>query len=320
MKFKGEHILFTQQFDKEELLSLFAEAKKMEKVIADAKKGKESKILEGKIMATLFFEPSTRTRFSFEVAMLRLGGRVVSNPDMLNTSSLKKMESLEDTGRTIAEMVDVIAMRHPEMGAVAKLAKASRVPVINGGDGAGDHPTQGLLDVYTIWKEKGRLEGLTVGLIGDLKYSRVLHSQVILLSKFKGVKFVLVSPKELKLPAELKKEISRNITGVNHLPGDTFVEVENLASVIADLDVISVNRIQTERFSSEAEAEKFRGKFVVSREVMKKAKKSAIIICPLPRREELPTEVDADPRARYFEQVKNGVAVRMALLKKVLVR
>lgn len=301
MKFKGQHILSTKQFDKNGLLAFFEVVKKMEKVLEDAViHGKQSKLCEGKILATLFYEPSTRTRFSFETAMLRLGGRVISNFDMLKTSSAVKMETLFDTGKVVSQMADVIAMRHPEVGSVAELARFSDVPVINAGDGSGDHPTQGLLDVYTIWKEKRKLNGLTVGIIGDLKHSRVFHSQCEIL-KFFNVNFVLISPKALSLPDKFKKEIGK------------FVEVEDLSKVIDDLDVISVNRIQTERFQSEKEAEKFRGKFVVSSSIMKKAKKDAIILCPLPRREELPMEIDNDPRAKYFEQIKNGVCVRMAL-------
>ena len=278
----------------------------MEKVLADAKNGKQSDLLAGRIMATLFYEPSTRTRFSFEAAMLRLGGRVLSNADMMQTSSAKKSETLADTGKVVSQMADVIVMRHPVAEALHELAEGSDVPVINAGNGSEDHPTQGLLDAYTIWKEKGGVDGLTIGIIGDMKYSRVLHSQVLLFSQFEKVKFVFISPEELRLPEELKK-------------GVDFIETENLADAIGDLDVISVNRIQEERFESQAEAEKYRGKFVVRPEFLGSAKKDSIILCPLPRREELPVEIDSDPRAKYFEQVENGVAVRMALLKKVLV-
>lgn len=305
MNFKGQHILSTKQFDRKTLLELFGEVKKMEKVIEAAQSGKQSKILAGCVMATLFYEPSTRTRFSFEVAMLRLGGQVLSNADMMATSSAKKLETLWDTGKVVSRMADVIVLRHPKAEALYEMAAGSDVPVINAGNGAEDHPTQGLLDAYTVWKEKGGIDGLSIGLIGDLKHSRVLHSQVLLFSQFKGVKFVLISPRELRLPAGFKKEID-------------FVESPDLASAIKGLDVISVNRIQAERFASQKEAEKYRGKFVVRKEFLVKAKKDAVILCPLPRREELPVEIDSDQRAKYFEQVANGVAVRMALLKKVL--
>lgn len=305
MDFKGQHILSTKQFDKGGLLEIFDEAKKMEKVIEDSKKGKVSDLLAGRLMATLFYEPSTRTRFSFEAAMQRLGGRVLSNADMMMTSSAKKSETLWDTGKVVSQMVDVIVMRHPVAEALHELADGSDVPVLNAGNGAEDHPSQALLDSYTIWKEKGGIDGLVIGVVGDLKHSRVLHSQILAFNRFEGVKFVLISPGELKLPEELKK-------------GVDFIETENLADVIADLDVISVNRIQEERFASQAEADKYRGKFVVKPEFLKEARKDAIVLCPLPRREELPVEIDSDPRAKYFEQVGNGVAVRMALLKKVL--
>ena len=214
-------------------------------------KGEKLDLLAGKMMATLFYEPSTRTRFSFEAAMGRLGGKVLSNADMLKTSSAKKSETLWDTGKVVSQMADVIAMRHPEKGAVAQLAEGSDVPVLNAGDGPGDHPTQALLDMYSIWKYKGGLDGLTVGIIDEL-------------------------------------------------------------------DVIAINRIQEERFESQQQADSYRGKFVLSKELMGQAKEDAIVLCPLPRLEELPKEIDEDPRAKYFEQVGNGVAARMALLLHVL--
>ena len=292
MDIHGQHILRTEQFDKETLIALFEEAKNIE----------SGDLLKGKIMATLFFEPSTRTRFSFEAAMMRLGGSVISNADMLRTSSLKKQESLEDTGKTVSQMVDVIVMRHPEAGAVARLASRSDVPVINAGDGPEDHPTQGLLDVYTIWKERGSLDELTIGMVGDLKYGRVVHSQCQLLKNF-DVNFVFISPNGLKMPAGL-------VEGAR--------EVESLEDVIGDLDVISMTRVQEERFEDKAEYEKYAGSYVLNAELMKKAKADAIVIHPLPRVSEIEVEVDVDKRAKYFEQPKNGVAVRMALLKMIL--
>jgi len=298
MDIHGQHILRTDQFDKESLIALFEEAVEMEKVILAG----GSDVLKGKIMATLFFEPSTRTRFSFETAMLRLGGSVISNADMLRTSSLKKQETLEDTGKTVSQMVDVIVMRHPEAGSVAKLAECSDVPVINAGDGPEDHPTQGLLDVYTMWKEKGGLDGLTVGMVGDLKYGRVVHSQCALLKHFE-VKFVFVAPEGLKMPSGL-------VEGAK--------EVTDLAEIIEDLDVISMTRVQEERFEDKAEYEKYAGSYVLDTGLMAKAKADAIVIHPLPRVNEIAVEVDTDKRAKYFEQPRNGVAVRMALLKAVL--
>ena len=288
------------------MLALFEQADEMEKIL---EVGGED-VLHGKIMATLFFEPSTRTRFSFESAMLRLGGRVISNADMANTSSLKKQETLEDTGRTVSQMADVIVMRHPDAGSVAKLASFCDVPVINGGDGPSDHPTQGLLDLYTIWKEKGSLDGLTVGMVGDLKFGRVVHSQCKLLKEF-DVKFIFVSPKGLEVPAEIAEELA-----------DAGCEIElseNLEEIIEKMDVISMTRVQEERFEDKSDYEKYAGAYVLDESLMKKAKNDAIVIHPLPRVDEISPEVDEDPRAKYFEQPKNGVAVRMALLKKLLI-
>lgn len=302
---EAKHILSTDQFERDELLELFEEADEMEKILEVG----GGDYLHGKIMATLFFEPSTRTRFSFESAMLRLGGSVISNADMVNTSSLKKQESLEDTGRTVSRMADVIVMRHPEAGSVSKLASFCDVPVINGGDGPNDHPTQGLLDLYTIWKERGSLDGLTIGMVGDLKYGRVVHSQCKLLKHF-DVKFVLVSPKALAVPEEIGEELA-----------DAGREVklsEKLEDVIGEMDVISMTRVQEERFKDRSDYEKYAGAYVLDGELMKKAKTDAIVIHPLPRVDEISPEVDDDPRAKYFEQPRNGVAVRMALLKEIL--
>ncbi|MFA6992059.1 MAG: aspartate carbamoyltransferase [Candidatus Gracilibacteria bacterium] len=309
MKFKGEHILSTKQFDKDGLIELFELAKKMEKVIEKSKGGKQSKILEGRVMATLFFEPSTRTRFSFETAMNRLGGRVISNFDMMNSSSVKKRETLKDTGKVVSQMADIIAMRHPEPGSVDELASTSDVPVMNAGDGPNQHPTQALMDLYTIWKEFGRITGLTVGMVGDLKYGRVPHSQCDLLRHF-NVKFVFVAPNALKMPTEIVKELKAS--------GSEVFETENLEEVIGDMDVIAMTRIQEERFSSKSEYEKYANVYVLNKKLMAGAKDNSIVIHPLPRVNEIGAEVDKDPRAKYFEQVKNGVAIRMALLAKVL--
>jgi aspartate carbamoyltransferase catalytic subunit len=294
MEFKGQHILSTKQFDKDGLLALFEEAKRMESEGGD---------LNGKLMATLFYEPSTRTRFSFEAAMNRLGGKVMSNADMITTSAHTKRETLEDTGKVVSKIVDVIVMRHPEKGSVAKLAEKSEVPVINAGDGASEHPTQGLLDLYTVWKEKGTLDGLVWGMVGDLKNSRVFHSQADLMRHF-DVKFVLVSPEGLEMPTD-------------YINGE-FRESNDLASVIGDMDVVSTNRIQEERFATTEEAEKYRGALVLDEVMMRGAKEDAVVLNPLPRVDEITVGVDDDPRAKYFDQVENGVYVRMALLKKVL--
>ncbi len=301
----SQHLLSTKQFTKQTLLSLFEEAEEMEKVLEI---GGEP-ILQGKIMATLFFEPSTRTRFSFETAMLRLGGKVISNADMLATSSTKKQETLEDTGKTVSQMADVIVMRHPEEGTVEKLALNSDVPVINAGDGKNDHPTQGLLDLYTIWKEKGAIDGLTIGIVGDLKFGRTVHSQCRLLKNF-DVKLILVSPNALKIPSELQNELKEKNVDIEM--------VEDLRSVIDKMDVVSMTRIQEERFETKEEYKKYAGFYILDSKLMEKAKNDAIVIHPLPRVDEISTDVDSDPRAKYFEQPRNGVAVRMALLKQLL--
>jgi aspartate carbamoyltransferase catalytic subunit len=305
MKFEGRHILSTKQFDKSALIALFEKAGEMEEQIKEGK----SDILSGKILASLFFEPSTRTRFSFEAAMQRLRGGVVSNADMMNTSSLTKLETLYDTGKVVSQIADVIVMRHPEAGSVAKLAEGSDVPVINAGDGPSEHPTQGLLDLYTIWKNYGKIDGLTIGLVGDLKNSRVLHSNSDLLKHF-DVKFVLVSPEELCLPEEIENDLKES--------GCEFVKTDDLLGSVGDMDVLNCNRLQVERFKNSEDAEKYRGSFQVNNEILKAAKKDMIVLCPLPRMEEILKEVDDDPRAKYFQQVENGVAVRMALLAKVL--
>lgn len=305
MDWKGQHILSTKQFDKEALLEILAEASEMEKILAAG----GSDILAKKIMATIFFEPSTRTRFSFETAMLRLGGRVISNADMMATSSVKKRETLKDTGKMVSQFADVVVMRHPQAGAVAELASFSDVPVMNAGDGPADHPTQGLLDLYTIMKNKGGFDGLTIGMVGDLKYGRVVHSEADLLKYF-GVKMIFVTPKGLEMP----REIVEDLRGA----GCDVTEVEDLESVIGELDVISMTRIQEERFESVEEYKKYEGAYVLNKAMMAKAKSDAIVLHPLPRIDEISIDIDDDPRSKYFEQVKNGVAMRMALLKKVL--
>lgn len=306
MSFKGQNILSAKQFDKKGLLDLFKTAKEMEKVLAGKK---QSKIAEGKILATLFFEPSTRTRFSFETAMLRLGGRVLSNADMGNTSSAVKKETLEDTGKVMSQMADVLVMRNPTPMSVEKFAKNSDVPVLNAGDGVNEHPTQALLDLYTVWKERGSLDGLVWGMVGDLKNGRVPHSQAYLLKNF-DVKFVLVSPDGLKMPVEIVKELKKD--------GCEISESEKLSDEISKIDVIAMTRVQRERFANEKQYLKYVGSYVLDAVMMKKAKKNALILHPLPRVDEIAKEVDNDPRAKYFEQVKNGVAIRMALIAKVL--
>ncbi len=305
MKFTPNHLLSTKDVSKKDLFNLFKQALKCERIV---KKGK-SDLLKGKILSTLFFEPSTRTRMSFEAAMLRLGGSVISNADMKTTSSLRKMESLKDTGKVISTMVDIMAVRHNEPGAVKEISEKSAVPVINAGDGSGEHPTQALLDIYTIWKEKRNLNGLTIGIIGDLKNGRVPHSQCFLLKHFK-VNLVFVSPKSLKMPKEITAELKKN--------GLKIRETENLKKTISEMDIALFTRIQKERFSSLKEYNKCKAFYVLDKKLLKEMKKDALILHPLPRVDEVAPEVDDDSRARYFDQVKNGVVIRMALMLNML--
>ena len=302
-----KHLLSSADLTLPDLLAIFDEAEKM---LSVARKEESSDLMKGKVLATLFYEPSTRTRFSFETAMLRLGGSVISNFQMKETSSAKKGETLHDTGRVVSKFADVIAMRHPEAGTVAELASGSEVPVINAGDGSLDHPTQGLLDVFTIWREFSGCDGLTIGMVGDLKYGRVPHAQCELLKHFKDLKFIFVSPEALKMPSE----ITQMLRGAGH----EVEEVEDLDSVISKFDVLALTRIQQERFESEEEYAKYKGVYIVGSEQLSKSKEKMIVLHPLPRVDELLPEVDDDPRARYFEQVTNGVAVRMAVLKLIV--
>lgn len=294
MDLNGQSLISTKQFDRDSLLEFFEFVRKTENILDS---GAKSEILNGKILATLFYEPSTRTRFSFEIAMLRLGGTVVSNADMMTTSSAKKLESLSDTAKVVSQMVDIIVMRHPAAGSVEEFSSNSDVPVVNAGDGVNEHPTQALLDVYTIWKEKGSLDGLTVLLLGDLKNGRVPHSQYDLLKHF-DVNFIFVSPKGLEMPGH-----------------DC---VDDLESVVSEADVIACTRIQKERFDDLSDYEKYSGAYKIDKALMKMLKPDAIVLHPLPRVDEISPEVDSDPRAKYFNQVRNGVVVRMALYLKIL--
>lgn len=302
-----KHFLSSSEVTKEEILSLFELADKYLQVLSERKK---LNIAEGKILATLFYEPSTRTRFSFESAMLRLGGSVISNSHMEYTSSAKKGETLYDTGRVVSRMADIVAVRHSEKGSVAELASGSIVPVVNAGDGSGDHPTQGLLDLFTIRKELGRLDNITVAMVGDLKNGRVPHSQCHLLSNFQGVKFIFVAPDALQMPKEIVDFLTSK--------GCSVSQTDDLEAVIGDCDVLAHTRIQKERFSSEEEYLKYKGVYVITPDLMAKASPSMILIHPLPRVDEIDVSVDEDPRAKYFDQVGNGVAVRMAVLATLL--
>ncbi len=263
--------------------------------------GAYAEVAKRKRIATLFYEASTRTRLSHETAMQRLGGDVIGFPSA-NVSSVSKGETIEDTTRVINCYADIIAMRHPMAGAPMIAAKYSSIPIINAGDGGNEHPTQTLLDMCTIQKRLGRLDNFTIGFCGDLKFGRTVHSLTKSLTRYKNVKFVFISPEELKMPRELLRD------------GMSYTETTSLEDAIGELDILYMTRIQQERFESEAEYLKFKGVYVLDGEKMKLAKEKMAVLHPLPRVDEITPEVDDDPRAAYFEQIKNGLHVRMALI------
>ena len=265
---------------------------------------------DGKILATLFFEPSTRTRLSFESAMLSLGGKVLGFSSA-SSSSASKGESVSDTIRTVSCYSDIIAMRHPKEGAPLVASMHSEVPVINAGDGGHNHPTQTLTDLLTIQREKGRFNDLTVGFCGDLKFGRTVHSLIKALSRYSGIKVILIAPQELRLPDYMLAEMSEN----SKLE---FREVETMEEVMPELDVLYMTRVQKERFLDEEEFDRVKNSFVLNPEKLGSAKKDMIILHPLPRVNEITRAVDNDSRAAYFRQVENGKFVRMALILTLL--
>lgn len=271
---------------------------------------KYSEKCKGKKLATLFFEPSTRTRLSFESAMYDLGGNVLSVTDSAS-SSVTKGESIGDTAKTVSCLADIIAMRHVKEGAALAAAEKASIPIINAGDGGHCHPTQTLADLLTIHREKGRFDNLTVGLCGDLKYGRTVHSLINALSRYKNIKFVLISPDELKLPDYVKN-------GVIKEKNLTYTETASLEDALPDLDIIYMTRIQRERFDDKDEYERLKDSFILNAEKMKLAKADCSILHPLPRVNEISTDVDDDIRACYFKQVQNGKYMRMALILKLL--
>lgn len=265
---------------------------------------------DGKILATLFFEPSTRTRLSFESAMLSLGGKTLGFSSA-NSSSAAKGESVADTVRTVSCYADIIAMRHPKEGAPLVASMRSEVPVINAGDGGHNHPTQTLTDLLTINREKGRFNDLTVGFCGDLKFGRTVHSLISALSRYTGIKFVLVSPEELKLPSYVKNEVIKK----NNIP---YEQTTDLESVMPELDILYMTRVQRERFFNEEDYLRLKDSYILTPEKLRTAKPDLCILHPLPRVNEISVAVDDDPRACYFKQVKNGRYIRMALILKLL--
>ncbi len=302
---KGKHLIDPQDFSLEELESIFELA---EEIIKDQNSFKD--LCTGKILGTLFYEPSTRTRFSFEAAMLRLGGRVIGFSEP-GSSSVMKGESIPDTIRTVASYVDIIAMRHPKEGAPKYASYYSSIPIINAGDGGHQHPTQTLTDLLTIKEVKGGFSDLTIGLCGDLKFGRTVHSLIKAMSRYENIKFILISPKELQIPNYIKTEILEN----KDIP---FIEVERLEDVIDTLDILYMTRVQKERFFNEADYIRLKDSYILDREKLKLAKKDLAILHPLPRVNEISYEIDDDPRACYFQQIKYGMYARMALIAKLL--
>ena len=296
--FAGRDIVSIRDFSRQEIDHILDMAEVMEPI---AKKG--SDMLRGKIMATLFYEASTRTRLSFESAMTRLGGTALGFAETKGTS-VEKGENLADTIRVTENYADILVIRHPLEGAARMAAEFGSIPVINAGTGAEEHPTQALLDLYTIRKETGTIDGLTIGLVGDLRYGRTVHSLAYALSLYK-VKLVLISPDILKMRKEVAEEVSRKIN---------VSETTSLKDRLRELDVVYMTRVQKERFADLQEYEKVKGSYRLMADDLTRAKKSSIVMHPLPRVDEVDSSVDSTPHAKYFQQVGNGVVLRMALL------
>jgi aspartate carbamoyltransferase catalytic subunit len=302
---KGKDILHGNQFTKKEIDAIIKTASEFEK---ELKKKSSLTLLKGKILATLFYEPSTRTRLSFETAMHRLGGEVIGMGSV-ESSSVAKGESLADTVRTVSQYADVIVLRHPRTGSAKEAADAVDIPVINAGDGAGQHPTQALLDIYTIHKELKALKKLRVSLAGDLKNGRTVHALVELLSLF-DARLYFVSPNTLRMPEGITSNLKQK--------GIEVEETEDLFKAASESDLIYMTRIQKERFENLSDYERVKGSYIINEEFLKRLGKKIVILHPLPRVDEIHPEVDVYPGAAYFRQVRNGVIVRMALLAMVL--
>ena len=300
-----KHLIDITDLNVEEIDDLIKTAKDIM-----ANKEKYSDKCKNKILATLFFEPSTRTRLSFESAMLGLGGNVIGFSSAMNSSTAKG-ESVSDTVRTVGCYSDIIAMRHPKEGAPMLVSENSKVPIINAGDGGHNHPTQTLTDLLTIASEKGRLSDLTIGLCGDLKFGRTVHSLITAMSRYKNIKFVLISPNELKVPDYIKEEKLKK----NNIE---YIETQDIEEYIDKLDILYMTRVQKERFFNEADYIRLKDYYILNLDKLKNAKKDLCIMHPLPRVNEIAKEVDNDPRACYFKQVEYGRYIRMALILKLL--
>ncbi|MDR1815276.1 MAG: aspartate carbamoyltransferase [Clostridiales Family XIII bacterium] len=301
---RGRNLLEPGDFTTEELAELFDLADRITENPSEY-----AEAAKGKILAALFFEPSTRTRLSFETAMLRLGGQVVGFSEA-QSSSAAKGESIADTVRTVSGYADIVVMRHPKEGSCRVAAAASDVPVINAGDGGHHHPTQTLTDLLTIRREKGTLCGLRVGLCGDLKFGRTVHSLIRAMRLYEGTEFVLISPEELRVPAYVVRDIEAS--------GRPFVETQDMREGLRGLDILYMTRVQRERFFNEDDYIRLKDLYILDAERMRWAPSSMIVMHPLPRVNEIAAEVDADPRAVYFKQARNGMYVRMALILSLL--
>ena len=299
------HLMSPLDFSVDELDKLLDLANDIEKY-----PNKYAHACEGKKLATCFYEPSTRTRLSFEAAMLNLGGSVLGFASA-DSSSASKGESVSDTIRVISCYADICAMRHPKEGAPLVASQKSRIPVINAGDGGHQHPTQTLADLLTIRSLKGRLDNMTIGLCGDLKFGRTVHSLISALIRYPGIKFVLISPEELRIPSYIREDVLR----ANNVP---FTEVERLEDAIPQLDVLYMTRVQKERFFNEEDYIRMKDCYILDKKKMELARDDMFVLHPLPRVNEISVEVDNDPRAAYFRQAQNGVYVRMALIMTLL--
>ena len=299
---KGRNLIQPEDFSIQEINKIISLSQDIIK-----NQSKYSRVCEGKLLATLFYEPSTRTRFSFEAAMSRLGGNVIGFSEP-NASSVAKGESLKDTIQTVSNYCDAIVMRHPKSGSALEASKFANIPFINAGDGENQHPTQTLTDLFTIKSLKGKLESHTIGLCGDLKNGRTVHSLVKAMSRYKNTKFVFISPEELKMPNYIKESIK----------GHAYYETSNLDEVIGSLDILYMTRIQKERFKDEEEYLNLKDFYVLNKSKLNKSRKDMLVMHPLPRNNEIEEEVDIDPRAVYFKQANYGMYVRMALLVELL--
>ena len=303
-QFSLAHVVESQQFDRDLLELVFNTADMMKADLEGDRK--LAKHLDGKVMASLFYEPSTRTRFSFESAMRRLGGNVITTENAREFSSASKGESLADSTRIMNGYADVIVMRHNEAGSAARAAEISHIPIINAGDGAGQHPTQALLDVYTIADAFPQMSGLRIALVGDLRYGRTARSLSYLLTKYEDMELTFVAPPVCKMEQDIKKYLDKY-----QVP---WHEEDDLAAVVKEADCIYMTRVQKERFHSAEDYQAAASKYILSPELVEQMKQESIIMHPLPRVDEIPPTVDSAPQARYFEQAQNGLYIRMALL------